>query len=48
MSSKFPLAKLTFLIAILTAVGQMTQTMYVPSIGQMAQEFRVNLPCYKL
>lgn len=42
MSSKFPLAKLTFLIAILTAVGQMTQTMYVPSIGQMAQEFRVN------
>jgi DHA1 family 2-module integral membrane pump EmrD-like MFS transporter len=42
MSSKFPLAKLTFLIAILTAVGQMTQTMYVSSIGQMAQEFRVN------
>lgn len=42
MSSKFPLAKLTFFIAILTAVGQMTQTMYVPSIGQMAKEFHVN------
>ncbi|SEG23975.1 multidrug efflux MFS transporter EmrD [Vibrio hangzhouensis] len=42
MAPKFPLAKLTFLIAILTAVGQMTQTMYVPSIGQMAQEFAVN------
>ncbi len=36
MSASFPLAKLTFLIAILTAVGQMTQTMYVPSIGHMA------------
>ncbi|MFA0084458.1 multidrug efflux MFS transporter EmrD [Vibrio sp. 10N.261.51.F12] len=42
MASRYSLAKLTFLIAILTAVGQMTQTMYVPSIGQMAQEFRVN------
>lgn len=39
MSASFPLAKLTFLIAILTAVGQMTQTMYVPSIGHMAGEF---------
>ncbi len=26
MSASFPLAKLTFLIIILTAVGQMTQT----------------------
>ncbi|CAH0527943.1 Multidrug resistance protein D [Allocatenococcus thiocycli] len=34
--------KLTFLIAILTAVGQMTQTMYVPSIGHMASEFLVS------
>ncbi|WP_031842060.1 MFS transporter, partial [Vibrio parahaemolyticus] len=30
------------LIAILTAVGQMTQTMYVPSIGHMAGEFLVS------
>ncbi|GAK15503.1 LOW QUALITY PROTEIN: multidrug resistance protein D [Vibrio sp. JCM 19053] len=42
MSASFPLAKLTFLIAILTAVGQMTQTMYVPSIGHMAGEFLVS------
>lgn len=42
MSASFPLAKLTFLIAILTAVGQMTQTMYVPSIGYMASEFVVS------
>ncbi|MCG6291476.1 MFS transporter, partial [Vibrio vulnificus] len=42
MSASFPLAKLTFLIAILTAVGQMTQTMYVPSIGHMASEFLVS------
>ncbi|MGR5175101.1 multidrug efflux MFS transporter EmrD [Vibrio parahaemolyticus] len=42
MAPEFSLAKLTFLIAILTAVGQMTQTMYVPSIGQMAQEFAVD------
>ncbi|MGF1742234.1 multidrug efflux MFS transporter EmrD [Vibrio profundum] len=42
MSEKFPLVKLTFLIAILTAVGQMTQTMYVPSIGSMASEFLVS------
>ncbi|MGC9423514.1 multidrug efflux MFS transporter EmrD [Vibrio sp.] len=41
MSATFPLAKLTFLIAILTAVGQMTQTMYVPSVGYMANEFLV-------
>ncbi|MCG3728610.1 multidrug efflux MFS transporter EmrD [Vibrio cincinnatiensis] len=41
MSATFPLAKLTFLIAILTAVGQMTQTMYVPSVGYMASEFLV-------
>ncbi|MDE1357207.1 multidrug efflux MFS transporter EmrD [Vibrio aestuarianus] len=41
MSASFPLVKLTFLIAILTAVGQMTQTMYVPSIGHMAGEFLV-------
>ncbi|MGY3571682.1 multidrug efflux MFS transporter EmrD [Vibrio paucivorans] len=42
MSASFPLVKLTFLIAILTAVGQMTQTMYVPSIGHMAGEFSVS------
>ncbi|MDQ2164595.1 MULTISPECIES: multidrug efflux MFS transporter EmrD [Vibrio] len=42
MSASFPLVKLTFLIAILTAVGQMTQTMYVPSIGHMAGEFLVS------
>ncbi|GEM75251.1 multidrug efflux MFS transporter EmrD [Vibrio sagamiensis] len=42
MSASFPLAKLTFLIAILTAVGQLTQTMYVPSIGYMAGEFSVS------
>ncbi|EKO3672525.1 multidrug efflux MFS transporter EmrD [Vibrio metschnikovii] len=42
MSATFPLVKLTFLIAILAAVGQMTQTMYVPSIGHMAGEFLVS------
>ncbi|OEE49018.1 multidrug efflux MFS transporter EmrD [Vibrio anguillarum] len=42
MSASFQLVKLTFLIAILTAVGQMTQTMYVPSIGHMAGEFLVS------
>ncbi|CCN68657.1 multidrug efflux MFS transporter EmrD [Vibrio nigripulchritudo] len=42
MPSSVPLARLTFLIAILTAVGQMTQTMYVPSIGHMASEFIVD------
>ncbi|SKA00033.1 multidrug resistance protein D [Vibrio cincinnatiensis] len=41
MSATFPLVKLTFLIAILAAVGQMTQTMYVPSVGYMASEFLV-------
>lgn len=42
MSASFPLVRLTFLIAILTAVGQMTQTMYVPSIGHMAKDFLVS------
>ncbi|NVC94425.1 multidrug efflux MFS transporter EmrD [Vibrio natriegens] len=42
MPASFPLVKLTFLIAILTAVGQMTQTMYVPSIGHMASDFLVS------
>ncbi|MBD1559471.1 multidrug efflux MFS transporter EmrD [Vibrio sp. S9_S30] len=42
MSSPVPLVRLTFLIAILVAVGQMSQTMYVPSIGHMAAEFVVN------
>ncbi|MBA5764411.1 multidrug efflux MFS transporter EmrD [Vibrio sp. 404] len=41
MSAYAKLVKFTFLIAILTAVGQMTQTMYVPAIGQMASEFAV-------
>lgn len=41
MSAYAKLIKFTFLIAILTAVGQMTQTMYVPAIGQMANEFAV-------
>ncbi|RTZ17562.1 multidrug transporter EmrD [Vibrio aquaticus] len=41
MSASSQIVKLTFLIAILTAVGQMTQTMYVPSIGYMASEFLV-------
>ncbi|WP_260260219.1 multidrug efflux MFS transporter EmrD [Vibrio intestinalis] len=41
MSASSQIIKFTFLIAILTAVGQMTQTMYVPSIGQMANEFIV-------
>ncbi|MDO6705442.1 multidrug efflux MFS transporter EmrD [Photobacterium sp. 1_MG-2023] len=34
-------AKILFLIIILAAVGQMTQTMYVPAIPQMAAEFAV-------
>lgn len=42
MSSSYSLIKLTFLIAILAAVGQMTQTMYVPSIGAMATSFHVS------
>lgn len=42
MSAPFSLIKLTFLIAILAAVGQMTQTMYVPSMGYMAHEFHVS------
>lgn len=42
MSASSQVIKLTFLIAILTAVGQMTQTMYVPSIGHMADEFLVS------
>ncbi|MGD8110168.1 multidrug efflux MFS transporter EmrD [Vibrio sp. TRT 21S02] len=42
MSASSNVIKLTFLIAILTAVGQMTQTMYVPSIGHMAKEFLVS------
>ncbi|OLQ85933.1 multidrug transporter EmrD [Vibrio panuliri] len=42
MSAYSKLIKLTFTIAILAAVGQMTQTMYIPSIGQMAAEFAVN------
>lgn len=41
MSTSSQVIKLTFLIAILTAVGQMTQTMYVPSMGHMANEFLV-------
>ncbi|WP_027252318.1 multidrug efflux MFS transporter EmrD [Photobacterium halotolerans] len=34
-------AKILFLIIILAAVGQMTQTMYVPAIPQMAAAFSV-------
>ncbi|GAB6261876.1 multidrug efflux MFS transporter EmrD [Photobacterium sp. R1] len=34
-------AKILFLIIILAAVGQMTQTMYVPAIPQMAAAFTV-------
>ncbi|MFV0574355.1 MAG: multidrug efflux MFS transporter EmrD [Vibrio sp.] len=42
MSTKVSFIKLAFLIALLAAVGQMTQTMYVPSMGYMAQEFHVS------
>ncbi|KDM91556.1 multidrug efflux MFS transporter EmrD [Photobacterium galatheae] len=35
------MAKILFLIIILAAVGQMTQTMYVPAIPQMAAAFTV-------
>ncbi|NQZ51818.1 MAG: multidrug efflux MFS transporter EmrD [Moritella sp.] len=44
-SSSANMAKLLFLIIILTAVGQMTQTMYVPSIAAMASDFAVQ-PTY--
>jgi DHA1 family 2-module integral membrane pump EmrD-like MFS transporter len=44
-SSSANMAKLLFLIIILTAVGQMTQTMYVPSIAAMATDFAVQ-PTY--
>ncbi|MGF1702586.1 multidrug efflux MFS transporter EmrD [Photobacterium makurazakiensis] len=40
-SSSAKLAKLLFLIIILAAVGQMTQTMYVPSIPAMSEYFSV-------
>ncbi len=40
-SSTANMAKLLFLIIILAAVGQMTQTMYVPSIPVMSEYFSV-------
>lgn len=40
-SSSANMAKLLFLIIILAAVGQMTQTMYVPSIPAMSDYFSV-------
>ncbi|SIN87493.1 multidrug efflux MFS transporter EmrD [Salinivibrio sp. ES.052] len=42
MSSAMPMGKLLLLIVMLAAVGQMTQTMYVPSIGVMAEDFAVS------
>ncbi|OOE95691.1 multidrug efflux MFS transporter EmrD [Salinivibrio sp. IB643] len=42
MSSAMPMGKLLLLIVMLAAVGQMTQTMYVPSIGVMATDFAVS------
>lgn len=41
MSSAVPLSKLLLLIVMLAAVGQMTQTMYVPSMSLMAGDFGV-------
>ncbi len=40
-SSSASMAKLLFLIIILAASGQMTQTMYVPSIPAMSEFFAV-------
>ncbi|MBK2125809.1 MFS transporter, partial [Fangia hongkongensis] len=34
--------RILFLIIILTAAGQMTNTIYVPALSQMAEEFSVN------
>jgi len=42
MSSAMPMGKLLLLIVMLAAVGQMTQTMYVPSIAAMAADFSVS------
>ena len=42
MSVSPQIIKLTALIALLAAVGQMTQTMYVPSIGYMVKDFAVS------
>ncbi|MBB1311988.1 MULTISPECIES: multidrug efflux MFS transporter EmrD [Aliivibrio] len=42
MQKSYSLGTFSFLIVILVAVGQMTQTMYVPSIGYMASEFKVS------
>ena len=42
MQKSYSLATFSFLIVILVAVGQMSQTMYVPSIGYMASEFKVS------
>ncbi|WP_281544442.1 multidrug efflux MFS transporter EmrD [Grimontia sp. SpTr1] len=41
MSSTTPLSKILLMIIILAAVGQMTQTMYVPSMAMMADSFAV-------
>lgn len=40
-STSSSMARLLFLIIILAAVGQMTQTMYVPSIPAMSDFFSV-------
>ncbi|MDD1780872.1 multidrug efflux MFS transporter EmrD [Enterovibrio sp. ZSDZ35] len=42
MSSTTPLSKILLMIIILAAVGQMTQTMYVPSMALMADDFSVS------
>ena len=42
MSVSPQIIKLTAFIALLAAVGQMTQTMYVPSIGYMVKDFAVS------
>lgn len=42
MSSATSLSKVLLMIIILAAVGQMTQTMYVPSMAMMAEGFHVS------
>ncbi|WP_407330392.1 multidrug efflux MFS transporter EmrD [Enterovibrio sp. 27052020O] len=42
MSATTPISKVLLMIIILAAVGQMTQTMYIPSMALMAEDFQVS------
>ncbi|MDD1793076.1 multidrug efflux MFS transporter EmrD [Enterovibrio makurazakiensis] len=42
MSATTPISKILLMVIILAAVGQMTQTMYIPSMALMAEDFQVS------